>query len=595
MSKGLGAIRDLYANETSAEQEANKDVLDRKSPGVLRIEAMASSFNVASLSVLMFGVFLVSYAYGLDGSTRSSYQTEATNSFANHSLLSTLNVVKAVVAAASQPAFSKAADVFGRFELVSFSALFYVVGTIIEATSTNVQSYAGGQVIYQLGMTGFQLLFEVLIADLSSLRNRVLFSYLPAIPFLINAWVSGNVTSEVMANSTWEWGVAMWAIIIPVTCIPIYVGLFMANRRAKKAGKYDNIPSIYSGATLMENLSILFWQLDIIGVILLAAVLCLLLIPLTLAGGVSSSWHQPDIIAMLVIGFVCIPIFVFWELKFAKHPCIPFRLLKDRGVIACLVVALMLNTCWYLQGDFLYTMLQVAFDESIMSSTRITLLYSFSSVIVGIIGGFAVRYVRRIKWIAVFGTLIFTAALGMMIKYRSFDNGIAGLIGAQVLLGIGGGLFPYPVQALIQAATKHEHVAIITAVYLTTYQIGSAIGNSISGAIWTNTLPAKLEAALGPLNATLPTYAYSSPLYFIVDYPLGTPERTAMIGAYSQVQQLLTITGTALAVPLIIAALCLRNPVLGDTQALDNAEALSQASTEVEDEGFNQKTEKTEV
>jgi predicted MFS family arabinose efflux permease len=45
------------------------------------------------------------------------------------------------------------------------------------------------------------------------------------------------------------------------------------------------------------------------------------------------------------------------------------------------------------------------------------------------------------------------------------------------VLGVGGGLFPYPVQALVQASTKHEHVAMITALYLTTYQIGSAIGS----------------------------------------------------------------------------------------------------------------------
>jgi SIT family siderophore-iron:H+ symporter-like MFS transporter len=41
---------------------------------------------------------------------------------------------------------SKAADVFGRFELVSFSAFFYVLGTVIEAASTNIETYAGGQV-----------------------------------------------------------------------------------------------------------------------------------------------------------------------------------------------------------------------------------------------------------------------------------------------------------------------------------------------------------------------------------------------------------------------------------------------------------------
>lgn len=55
-------------------------------------------------------------------------------------------MVKSVIAAAAQPPMSKAADAFGRFELVSFSAFFYVIGTIIEATSTNIQTYAGGQV-----------------------------------------------------------------------------------------------------------------------------------------------------------------------------------------------------------------------------------------------------------------------------------------------------------------------------------------------------------------------------------------------------------------------------------------------------------------
>jgi uncharacterized membrane protein len=39
---------------------------------------------------------------------------------------------------------------------------------------------------------------------------------------------------------------------------------------------------------------------------------------------------------------------------------------------------------------------------------------------------------------------------------------------------------------------------------------------------------------------------------------------------------LLTITGTCLAIPVIIAALLLGNPRLGDTQALENAESSSE-------------------
>lgn len=70
--------------------------------------------------------------------------------------------------------------------------------------------------------------------------------------------------------------------------------------------------------------SSLFWQLDVIGVILLLALLALILVPLTLAGGVIETWQTAHIIAPLVIGFLCIPVFIFWEIK-SPHPMIPFN------------------------------------------------------------------------------------------------------------------------------------------------------------------------------------------------------------------------------------------------------------------------------
>jgi SIT family siderophore-iron:H+ symporter-like MFS transporter len=100
--------------------------------------------------------------------------------------------------------------------------------------------------------------------------------------------------------------------------------------------------------------------------------------------------------------------------------------------------------------------------------------------------------------------------------------------------------------------------------------------DSISGAIWTNTLPTQLSQNLGPINASLVSVAYSSPFTFIAEYPVGTPERTAVIEAYNYSQKLLTITGTCLAIPLIVAALLLRNPRLTDNQALSIAETSSQ-------------------
>lgn len=72
---------------------------------------------------------------------------------------------------------------------------------------------------------------------------------------------------------------------------------------------------------------------------------------------------------------------------------------------------------------------------------------------------------------------------------------------------------------------------MITSLFLTSYSIGSALGNTVSGAIWTQVLPAKLENTLG--NATLAAEVYGSPLGWVLTNPMGTPDRMAVVEAYS--------------------------------------------------------------
>ncbi|KLJ08032.1 MFS transporter, SIT family, siderophore-iron:H+ symporter [Blastomyces silverae] len=570
------------ADSGNAGQDDQSPVLlGEKSPGVARVEVISRYFTLPDRIMFFFGIFLLAYAYGLDGTIRYTYQPYAVASYAEHSLLATVNVLRGVIGAAAQPAIAKIADVFGRAEVISVTIIFYIIGTIVEACATNVQSFCAGAVLYQVGYTGIMLLVEVLIADTTSLRSRLLFSYIPALPFIINTWVSGDVTDAVLATTTWQWGIGMWAIIYPVCCLPLIMSLFIVHRRAKRDGALEKYKSSYELMGARRLAKALFWQLDVIGIILLIAVFALILVPFTLAGGVETQWSKAKVIAPLVIGFCCIPAFVLWE-KNCKHPMIPFKLLKDRAVWAALGLAVMLNTAWYLQGDFLYTVLIVAFDESIKSATRITSLYSFASVITGCIAGLLVMKIRRLKALIISGTLLFIVAFGLLIYFRGGTGGAnhSGIIGAQILLGIAGGLFPYSAQASIQAATKHEHVAVITGLYLASYNIGSAIGNAISGAIWNQVLPGTIKDRVGDVidAGTI----YGNPFTFASDYPVGTPVRDGVIDAYRHVQRLLCITGICLSVLLVVFAVLLRDPVLGKTQSLEDAEKVSVSSAEEE-------------
>ncbi|KFZ17872.1 hypothetical protein V502_04377 [Pseudogymnoascus sp. VKM F-4520 (FW-2644)] len=571
-------------SEPRTSDDSSKHIYGAKSLGVKRIEAISAQFTGLDRIILFCSIFLVAYAYGLDGTIRYTYQPLATASFSQHSLLATITVLRSIIAAAAQPAAAKIADVFGRVELVIIAIIFYVVGTIVEATSNGVTAFAAGAVIYQVGYTVIMLLAEVLIGDLTSLRSRLFFSYIPAAPFIINTWVSGDVTSAVLKDSNWRWGVGMWAIIFPICAMPLLITLLLAGRRADRAGTLASFKTPFQALGWKQLAIELFWQLDVIGIILIIAVFALILVPLTLAGGVKETWKTAKIIAPLVFGVLTIPIFILWE-KNCKHPMVPFRLLKDRGVWSALLVAIMLNTAWYMQGDYLYTVLIVAFDESVKSATRISSLYSFVSVITGIITGVVVRFVRYLKPFIVVGTALFTVAFGLLIHFRGGTGGAnhSGIIGAQILLGIAGGLFPYTTQASIQAATKHEHLAVITALFLANYSVGGAFGNAISGAIWTQVLPSKLASKLSAVtpDASIAVSAYGDPFTFIASYAVGTPERAAVIGAYQETQRLLCITGICLSVPLIVFGLLTRNPKLGKEQSLVDAEKFGGSSESV--------------
>ncbi|PNY24610.1 Ferrichrome-type siderophore transporter [Tolypocladium capitatum] len=547
-----------------------------RAPGVARMEIISSQLTALERVWLFCGIFLVGYAYGLESQVRSAYQPYATSSFSLHSYLSTINVLRSVIAVAAQPTAAKIADVFGRFEIVAVSTVCYVAGMAIESTASSVYAFCAGAIVYQVGYTCIVLLLEVLVADFSSMRARVFFSYIPALPFIVNTWISGSVTSAVLSVTTWRWGIGMWCIIYPIASMPLLITLYSVDRRVSmpKGGTPDGFRPTMTLLSLGNAPGGLLHQLDAVGLVTLVSAFSLILAPLTIVGGTVSHWRNPGIIASLVIGFICVPIFVFWERRGARMPLVPFHLLTDRGVWAALAVRSLLNFAWYVQGNYLYTVLIVAFDFSIETSTRILSFFSFFGVVSGVIVGAIVYRFRRLKYIIVAGTCLFM--VGYFVLY-SFPGGASihsrsGVVGGQVLLGLASGLFAYPTQASIQASATRDHVAILTGLYLSFYNVGSAFGTCLAGAIWTQTLLPELTANLAfQPNGTLAKAMYDSPFPVVKDYPVGTEIRAAIIMSYQHVQRLLCIAGLCLCVPMIGFALALRNPRLSKKQIQDEA------------------------
>jgi len=76
-------MADANGSKASAKSESQTSVNEKtlllggKSPGVRRIEAITTQFTNLDRVFIFIGIFLIAYAYGLDGSVRYTYQVRS--------------------------------------------------------------------------------------------------------------------------------------------------------------------------------------------------------------------------------------------------------------------------------------------------------------------------------------------------------------------------------------------------------------------------------------------------------------------------------------------------------------------------------------
>lgn len=208
-------------------------------------------------------------------------------------------------------------------EEASCSLHLHHPGSAIEALANDTATFVVGSSLHQIGWVISILILEVIIADTTSLRSRLLFSYVPIAPSLCNIWISGEVLMQMLKIKSWRFGFWVWCIICPITALPLVLSLLWVQRKAKKAGTLENYKTPVQAHGAWEVTKALFWQLDLIGMILAICVFGFILVPLTMNNSFYPNWNEAKIIAPLVIGVLCIPLWIKWE-GIAPHPMVPF-------------------------------------------------------------------------------------------------------------------------------------------------------------------------------------------------------------------------------------------------------------------------------
>ncbi|KAL4739563.1 siderophore iron transporter mirB [Aspergillus similis] len=524
--------------------------------GVQKIQAVTLVWSKWSLIAVLCLLWLVTLANGFRQAILYSLTPYATSSFQSHSLLTVINIVSSAMVSALYIPVAKVVDVWGRAEgwlvMVGFSTL----GLIMMAASKNLETYCAADVFYSVGFAGMNYILCVLAADITNLRNRGIAFAFTSSPYMITAFAGSKASEKFLVNINWRWGFGAFAIIFPFVASPVYFVLRVGLSRAEKQGIIQ--PRLRSGRTLSQNLKHYFFAFDVPGVILLAGGLTVFLLPFTLASRAPNGWKTDYIIAMIVTGFVVMVLFVLYQAYWAPQPFLKYEFLTDRTVLGACLIDATYQMSYYCWNSYFNSFLQVVCNLGVAEAGYVGSTFQVVSGVLLFMVGFAIRKTGYFRWLLFFGVPLYIFAQGLMIHFRQPNQYIGHIVMCEIFISIGGSIFTLLEQLAVLVAVDHQHVAAALAVLFISGGIGGAVGNAISGAIWTNTfLPALMRNL--PDSAKANAVTIYGDLNAQLSYPVDSPERIAIQESYGYAQTRMLAAGTGLMALSFIWMFMIRN------------------------------------
>lgn len=242
----------------------------------------------------------------------------------------------------------------------------------------------------------------------------------------------------------------------------------------------------------------------------------------------------------------------------AKEPFLKNKFLFDRTVIGACLIDATYQISYYCWNSYFTSFLQVVSNLSVSEAGYVNSTFQVVSGVLLFIVGYCIRRTGRFKWLFYITVPVYIFGLGLMIHFRQPNQKIGFIIMCEIFISIGGSVFILLVQLAVLAAVDHQHVAAVLALLYVSGTIGGAIGNTIAGAIWTNTFPKALMREL-PSSALPNLTSIVASLPVQLSYPVNSPERLAIQRAYGYGQARMLAAGTGIFALSFIWIFLIRN------------------------------------
>lgn len=289
-----------------------------------------------------------------------------------------------------------------------------------------------------------------------------------------------------------------------------------------------------------------------------SAGLTVFLLPFNIAPSAPNGWATGYIIAMLVVGFIMLLIFIAYETYVAPTPLLNYKLLSDRTVIGACLLNATYQISYYCWANYFTSFLQAVNNLTLAEAGYVSNTFDVVSGVLLLGVGFLIRRVGRFKWLLYIAVPLYVFAQGLMIYFRRPNQSVGYLVMCQVFISIGGSVFIIVEQLAILAAVDHQHIAAALGILSVVGTVAGGMGATICGAIWANTFQPALIQYL-PESDLANLDAIYEDLDTQLSYEVGSATRIAIQEAYGYAQTRMLAAGTGIMALAFIWTLLIRN------------------------------------
>ena len=364
----------------------------------------------------------------------------------------------------TMPVYGKLSDQFGRKPFLIFAILSFMTGSIIGALAPDMTWLIVARALQGVGGGGLMILSQSVVADVIPARERGKYMGIIGGVFAFSSVAGPLIGGWITEGPGWRW--AFW-LNLPLAILSIFAVIFLLPHTALKDREKR--------------------QIDYLGSIILMAGTSALVLA-TIWGGNQYAWNSPQIIGLLIASVVAALIFIPVENR-AAEPIMPMYLFTNRNFLLTLGASLSLGVAMFGAVEYIPTYLQMSLGVSATVAGLLMIPLMGALLVVSIITGRLVSARGKYKAYVVTGTAL--VALGLYLISTITPTWI--FCSYMAVMGAGLGMSMQFLTLIVQNAFPVTVVGTATAANNFFRQVGSTVGASLVGGLFTSRLSSLLS------------------------------------------------------------------------------------------------------